>query len=259
MSARRRDADVIAKQLSGGFKVGKKQRNGVGSARVKLLTGEIRGLERDEPRRVARAAGHCGGFSPMALIDPMTAATAMPMARRRSTLFSTSAGEVGADFDADDLVCDLTTADAMIQRLGRVNRRGDRKGVDASRVDIIAVVPERKIDKKTKEDKTSPLYNALINTFEMLKALPEADGSKDASPRATREDAVWQRAKRDDHVAPSPGVLKLTDMMVDALSLTSVNRRNWPLVPSVPALIPRSGGRPARDDGAVAGGGRSSG
>ena len=33
-------------------------------------------------------------------------------------LVATSAGEVGVDLDADHLVCDLSTLDSMIQRLG---------------------------------------------------------------------------------------------------------------------------------------------
>jgi CRISPR-associated endonuclease/helicase Cas3 len=31
---------------------------------------------------------------------------------------------VGVDLNADDMVCDLTTLDSMIQRLGRINRLG---------------------------------------------------------------------------------------------------------------------------------------
>ena len=38
--------------------------------------------------------------------------------------FATSAGEVGIDLDADHMICDLVTWERMVQRLGRVNRRG---------------------------------------------------------------------------------------------------------------------------------------
>ena len=37
---------------------------------------------------------------------------------------ATSAGEVGVDLDADHMVCDLVPWERMVQRLGRVNRRG---------------------------------------------------------------------------------------------------------------------------------------
>jgi CRISPR-associated endonuclease/helicase Cas3 len=40
-------------------------------------------------------------------------------------LVATSAGEVGVDMDADHMVCDLVAWERMVQRLGRVNRRGD--------------------------------------------------------------------------------------------------------------------------------------
>ncbi len=39
-------------------------------------------------------------------------------------LIATSAGEVGVDLDADHMVCDLVAWERMVQRLGRVNRRG---------------------------------------------------------------------------------------------------------------------------------------
>lgn len=39
-------------------------------------------------------------------------------------LVATSAGEVGVDLSADHMVCDLVAWERMVQRLGRVNRRG---------------------------------------------------------------------------------------------------------------------------------------
>jgi hypothetical protein len=40
-------------------------------------------------------------------------------------LVATSAGEVGIDVDSDHMACDLVPWERMIQRLGRVNRRGN--------------------------------------------------------------------------------------------------------------------------------------
>lgn len=40
-------------------------------------------------------------------------------------LVATSAGKVGVDLDADHMICDLVEWERMVQRLGRVNRRGD--------------------------------------------------------------------------------------------------------------------------------------
>lgn len=42
-------------------------------------------------------------------------------------LIATSAGEVGVDFDADHAVMDLVPWERMVQRLGRVNRRGEHR------------------------------------------------------------------------------------------------------------------------------------
>jgi CRISPR-associated endonuclease/helicase Cas3 len=80
-----------------------------GNKRVTLLTGAIRGYERDQfatCNQIYRAFLDSGAIPPASVY-----------------LVSASAGEVGIDLDADHLVCDLTTLDAMI-RLGRVNRRG---------------------------------------------------------------------------------------------------------------------------------------
>ncbi len=40
-------------------------------------------------------------------------------------VIATAAGEVGVDLDADDLVADVVAWERMVQRLGRVNRRGN--------------------------------------------------------------------------------------------------------------------------------------
>ncbi len=45
--------------------------------------------------------------------------------KRPAFLIATSAGEVGVDLDADHMVCDLVAWERMVQRLGRVNRRGE--------------------------------------------------------------------------------------------------------------------------------------
>lgn len=59
-------------------------------------------------------------------------------------LVATSAGEVGVDMDADHMVCDLVAWERMVQRLGRVNRRGGR---DAK---VIVVIDNEPIPPTTK-------------------------------------------------------------------------------------------------------------
>jgi CRISPR-associated endonuclease/helicase Cas3 len=64
-------------------------------------------------------------------------------------LFATSAGEVGVDLDADHMVCDLVAWERMVQRLGRVNRRGEPE--DHVTKVFVLVTPEPQPDKKTQE------------------------------------------------------------------------------------------------------------
>jgi CRISPR-associated endonuclease/helicase Cas3 len=78
--------------------------------RVALLTGTIRGFERD---LLAEEDPNYRLF--LQSDQPVTESI---------YLVSTSAGEVGADFDADHLVTESTSLDALIQRFGRFNRRG---------------------------------------------------------------------------------------------------------------------------------------
>ena len=180
--------------------------------RVALLTGRIRGKERDD----------------LAKGPVLTALRTSQAVGQTHYLVATSAGEVGADFDADHLVCDLTTADALVQRLGRVNRRGNRSD---TRVDLVAVdEPAGKNELAI----TTARREARAATLALLRGLPKnEDGLIDASPRATRE--LWHAG--DKHRDPAAEVLPLTPQMVDALSLTSVEAKKWPLLPDVATLI----------------------
>lgn len=64
-------------------------------------------------------------------------------------LFATSAGEVGVDLDADHVVCDLVAWERMVQRLGRVNRRGECE--DQVAEVVVLVPPKPQPDTKTQE------------------------------------------------------------------------------------------------------------
>ena len=75
-----------------------------------LLVGERRVYERTELENWIEMNGFMGG-SGVSLNAP-------------AFLVATSAGEVGVDLDADHMVCDLVPYERMVQRLGRVNRRG---------------------------------------------------------------------------------------------------------------------------------------
>jgi CRISPR-associated endonuclease/helicase Cas3 len=124
-------------------------------------------------------------------------------------LIATSAGEVGIDLDADHMVCDLVEWERMVQRFGRVNRRGKK---DAT-VEVIASAPiEKKLDTAEWEARLS-----------CLRAL-----GGDASPAAIV--ALKQDRSMADLVrkAESRSPLRplLTRALVDAWSMTSLDEHS---------------------------------
>jgi CRISPR-associated endonuclease/helicase Cas3 len=164
----------------------------VGQERVGLLTGEMRGYERD------------------CLIGGDKLYQEFRMGRKREIhetlyLVSTAAGEVGININADHCVCDLAPVDHLIQRLGRVNRDGSGK----ARVDL--VFSNRDIDAK----KNLGVANA--KTLEYLKRLSREEGSIDVSPVNLR-----RNPPPADAFSPEPAAPILTPDIVDLWSLTSI-------------------------------------
>jgi CRISPR-associated endonuclease/helicase Cas3 len=97
----------------------------------------------------------------------------MSAPERPTFLVATSAGEVGVDLDADHLVCDLVEWERMVQRLGRVNRRGGRE----AQVEVIAAPRER--------EKPEAWLKRLALLRAPLELLPLGEGGcRDASPGA---------------------------------------------------------------------------
>lgn len=113
-------------------------------------------------------------------------------------LVATSAGEVGVDLDADHMVCDLVEWERMIQRFGRVNRRGDGD----SQVHVLlekepepnakekAALEKAASDRDDKEVKLVRSFNEKIARARKLRApfdlLPLVRDGRDASPLALR-------------------------------------------------------------------------
>ena len=105
----------------------KKMRDGI-EGRVLKITGEMRGYERDKLVESPKF---------QAFLHERDRETPRPT----QYLIATSSAEVGVNLDADDGLCDLSTLDSMIQRIGRINRFGkteatitvvvDEKGLDA--------------------------------------------------------------------------------------------------------------------------------
>lgn len=153
---------------------------------------------------------------------------------RAAFLIATSAGEVGVDLDADHMVSDLVAWERMVQRLGRVNRRGDG---EASVVVVVEPKPAEFDDalRKGPEDRTKKESEA-VETFERKHAWaraldclpPVTDSGSDASPGAIR--ALKLRANTDPALqaildaATTPAPLRpaLSRALVDAWSMTSL-------------------------------------
>jgi len=156
-------------------------------------------------------------------------------------LFATSAAEVGVDLDADHMVSDLVEWERMIQRLGRVNRRGEG---DAQVV--VLVEPDPKPDKaattamakepSNRNEKDTKALDAYQRNVELDRAkrkpfdhlLKYDDGTINASPAAIR--ALKGQADSDEALcgildaATTAELLRpaLTRPVVDAWSMTSL-------------------------------------
>lgn len=171
---------------------------------VVLLTGTMRGKERDELVEKPEFKRFLKGAEPGETVY----------------LVCTSAGEVGIDISADHMVCDLSTFDSMAQRLGRVNRYGDRTD---TRIDVVHPTSFGKTDKNTGELKADEIDKRRQKTLELLKQLPViGENQHDASPLALGE---LDPQARLDAFAPEPTILPATDILFDAWSMTSIRGR----------------------------------
>ena len=175
---------------------------GVSREQVRLLTGTMRGLERD---KLVKQDPVFSRFLP-----PSDRSGDVQPTKGRVYLISTSAGEVGVNLSADHMVCDLSTFESMAQRLGRVNRFGDR---DDTRINVVHPAFD---DKKPNPQRraTLELHPQRRATLELLKQL-----NGDASPIALN---ALPSDKRSAAFAPKPAILPATDILFDAWALTTI-------------------------------------
>ena len=155
------DHAIVCKSLSG--------------KNVQVLTGTLRGLERDQMADPRTQTG-CPIFARF-LKAPRPDAPEQERWKIMPTsgtvyLICSSAGEVGIDISANHLICDLVAYDRIAQRFGRVNRYGHG---DAH----IDVVHEVAPDKKKESD---PIDQARWRTLQLLKELPLEYDRRSASP-----------------------------------------------------------------------------
>lgn len=125
-------------------------------------------------------------------------------------LVSTSAGEVGVDLDADHMICDMTTFDSLVQRLGRVNRSGGK-----SRESKVFIIYEKTDLQKSK------IATHLEKTKELLKSLTK-NGKYNASPANISKIKPEQK---QDTFAPKPETQPLTIDILEVWALTSIHRQ----------------------------------
>ncbi len=197
-------------------RIDKECRRGSGENRTsrdwatELLVGERRVHERTELEGWLEERGFLGG-SRLEREAP-------------AVLVATSAGEVGVDLDADHLVCDLVPYERMVQRLGRVNRRG---GQDRSaRVDVFSAQPASALFSGNKAEREKRAAEAVERWLAPLKRLRPLGGSDrcDASPASTVE--LKERYPEVVRVATTKAPLhpELTRPLLDAWAMTSLDQ-----------------------------------
>lgn len=128
----------VADKVSDGLKG-----RGIAPERICKLTGRIRGYERD---RLAEKPGHPAFRAFLTeRTEPSPETTS-----GQFFLIGTAAAEVGLDADADEILCDFASVPTLLQRLGRLDRRGvlsrrhaDKKG-DAPTMRVFATQQQTK-------------------------------------------------------------------------------------------------------------------
>jgi CRISPR-associated endonuclease/helicase Cas3 len=144
--------------------------------------------------------------------------------KRRPTttafLIATSAGEVGVDLDADAAVCDVVAWERMVQRLGRVNRRGVDPDDGTTPVTApVVFIPIAGTER-------SPAIRAA--TLALFDKLPRVEGALDGSPNALgvlrRRAATEPDVERllEEATTPAPLHPPLERAIVDAWAMTSL-------------------------------------
>lgn len=194
---------------------------------VATLTGTMRGKERDE---LVSANAVFQRFLP----DSCRVESAPPPHEGAVFLVATSAGEVGVNLSADDLVCDLSTYESMAQRLGRVNRFGERDDTTLTvahprefpHSTKIAEAEARFVSAKTDRDRQKARDSVAelrrksapdIARERTLTLLRQLDG--DASPAALEKLSAFDRVAA---FSPAPAIRVATEIQFDAWALTSI-------------------------------------
>ena len=176
--------------------------------KCEVLTGTMRGKERE----ILIRKGVFGRFLP----EVSRPKGAEVLAEGTCYLVATSAGEVGVNISAAELICDLSTYESMAQRFGRVNRFGEFKGNAAST--IVVVHPEEIKNTEPAQKGFDPIEAARDCTLTLLRQL-----NGDACPEALRR--LKQQMGTELILAaftPEPTIRPATDILFDAWAMTSI-------------------------------------
>ena len=173
---------------------------------VVVLTGTMRGKERDKLVKDSTFLRFLPPSSRPTPTQKLTDGTVY--------LVATSAGEVGVNLSADELICDLSTFESMAQRFGRVNRFGD---ITDSTIDVVH--PE-----SFKAD--DPVDDARARTLALLRQLDD-----NASPHALGQ---IDPAARSAAFSPEPKIRPATDILFDAWAMSTIHG----LLPGRPPVAP---------------------
>lgn len=189
---------IFVRSVEDAIKIANKLEKDAGKNKVCTLTGTMRGKERDELVKQPIFQRF------------LTKNKQAGIAEDTVFLVATSAGEVGINISADDLICDLSTYDSMAQRFGRVNRFGEHGN------STITVVHPTLLGKRNRQGELvqSTMDVARQRTLTLLQQL-----GRNASP------AALERLPAADRIAafsPSPQMRVASSIQFDAWALTSI-------------------------------------
>lgn len=160
----------------------KKMRDEI-EARILKMTGEMRGYERDRKQ----------------LVDSAKFQAFLPKHNRETPrptqyLIATSSAEVGVNLDADDGLCDLSTLDSMIQRIGRINRFGETEST------ITVVVDEKGLDAFAaayrQDEERRQTVSKLTAEIDQLQSRLTAAPADKAAKKETQKEIDAKKSER---------------------------------------------------------------
>jgi CRISPR-associated endonuclease/helicase Cas3 len=175
----RGDAIAVAKELRDMAKSAS-----VPAPYIELFVGGRRVRERAQAREVLAELGFLAG-TPVNL-------------DHSAFLIATSAGEVGVDLDAHHMVSDLVAWERMVQRLGRVNRRGDgeAKVVVVLEPELTPLEGTRKALEK--QDIAQVASRQLADLTRQLNTLQTAEKAVAKGQRKSEADKAAAKKRKQD-------------------------------------------------------------